>query len=314
MAFLRAALRSNRRFVAMATSSSLALIGCASTAAWRLDEEDNDHFASGGGTAASAGPLARLRRTVARGVGNSLAFCDGDRTPAAALASSQSSSSSLLLLQQHAALLGSPDDSPIRRSMVELLTRMQLQIRDHVNALERQHTPAGETPVAVVMDVDDRHDEGKRGIAMVIQGGRVIEKGGFSITVMSKPLSAGMARQMSSNHEGLRKRLDEAAAADKAAMESGLSQSAAAGPSQSGSFKMWVCGLSLILHPKHPLGATVHLNYRCVSQAGDNCTRTPTATIRFLCHATMRGACHLGVHTARHAGVLLLRIMTKTMI
>jgi hypothetical protein len=251
MAFLQAALRSNRRFVAVATSSSLALIGCAATA-WQ-----DDHSAS----AASAGPLARLRRVVARGTSNSLAFCDGARTPAAALPSLSSSSPSSQLLQQHAALLGTPGDSPIRRSMVELLTRMQLQIRDHVNALERQHTPAGETPAEVLIDVDDRRDEGKRGIAMVIQGGRVIEKGGFSITLMSKPMSAAMARQMSSNHEGLRKRLDEAVAADKKAAASG--SPAVGRPSESASFKMWVCGLSLILHPKHPLGATVHLNYRC---------------------------------------------------
>eukprot|EP00750_Incisomonas_marina_P033105 INCI9567.2.p1 GENE.INCI9567.2~~INCI9567.2.p1 ORF type:complete len:328 (-),score=53.14 INCI9567.2:18-1001(-) len=133
---------------------------------------------------------------------------------------------------------------------MELLTRMQLQIHDRVNALERQHTPAGKEPAQVLIDIDDRRDQGKRGIAMAIQDGAVFEKGGFSLTLMSKPLSAGMAKQMSSNHAGLKERLAEAAAATSAGKTDVLP------------FTMWVCGLSLILHPRHPLGATVHLNYR----------------------------------------------------
>lgn len=182
-------------------------------------------------------PDSKTPHFLARHIGN----CDGPNDSTISKPSD--------ILTEHLSFLRSEDDSPIRRSVVELLGRMQLEIRDRVNALEDKHTPDGDEPVHVNIDIDDRRSQGKRGIAMTIQEGKVIEKGGFNITVMSKKLSPGMARQMSANHSALRKTLEDAASKEKDGTE----------PED---FHMWVCGLSLILHPRHPLAATVHLNYR----------------------------------------------------
>ena len=143
-----------------------------------------------------------------------------------------------------AKVLLKPDDSEIRRGMIEMISDAQNLIRQKVNSLEEAACAPGETPVRCIVDVDDRRKDGKFGVAVAIQDGRVFEKGAASMTVMSKPLSAGMVRQMSSNHAGLKQKLAEV------------------DDSNTDPFKMWVCGLSLIMHPRHPLGATVHLNYR----------------------------------------------------
>lgn len=131
--------------------------------------------------------------------------------------------------------------SAIRQQMVEMIATRQEAIRRKVNALEAAACGGQETPAQVAVDIDNRRPEGKFGCAMVIQDGRVFEKGGFSMTILEKGLTVGMAQRMSSNHHKLRDVLEAGGDAP---------------------LSMWVCGLSLILHPHHPLGSTVHLNYR----------------------------------------------------
>lgn len=223
--------------------SPAVLAGAVSTAAgWILFRKDGIDTSTAGGNQSQ-------RRLLQNGLVQQVVL--GPAQLQASVCDSKSSSSlsaqSSETLAEHLAFLESPGDSPMRRAVIELVGRMQLEIRDHVNFLERVRGAAGQPSTTVLVDRDDRRTQGKRGIAMAIQGGQVFEKGGFSVTVMSKNLSSGMAKQMSSNHAGLRKRLQEAKDDDAHAQEP---------------FKMWVCGLSLILHPRHPLGATVHLNYR----------------------------------------------------
>ena len=80
-----------------------------------------------------------------------------------------------------------------------------------------------------------RSVEGGEGISCVLQNGRVFEKAGVGVSIVSGTLSEGMEKQMRA-----RKKED-------------------IGP---GPFKFFAAGISLIVHPINPMAPTVHANYR----------------------------------------------------
>lgn len=128
-----------------------------------------------------------------------------------------------------------------RERMVGLTTQLQASIINALEALEAEAAGETEDPARFRVDVDDRREQGKLGVTAVIQKGRVVEKAGVGVTMLSKPMNPRMAKQMSANHPGLQE------AIERVGVE-GLT--------------MWVSGISCIVHPVNPHAPTVHFNYR----------------------------------------------------
>lgn len=83
----------------------------------------------------------------------------------------------------------------------------------------------------------ERPDGTGEGITAAIEDGNVIERGGALISVVHGKLPEAAVRKMRENHSSLRDKPD-------------------------GDLPYWVCGLSMIMHPRNPMAPTVHLNYR----------------------------------------------------
>jgi coproporphyrinogen III oxidase len=97
-------------------------------------------------------------------------------------------------------------------------------------------------------------------VVAVLQGGRVFEKAGIGLTVMTRTLTPRIAKQMASNHVELREKLHQAGVLDSKGTAPGTKDGDAEGATRQ--LRMWVCGLSTILHPVNPWVPTVHFNYR----------------------------------------------------
>eukprot|EP00941_MAST-03F_sp_MAST-3F-sp1_P002851 g2851.t1 len=140
--------------------------------------------------------------------------------------------------------LDSEKNNKTRRAMIRTLAKVQDDITSRVEALENDaaKTEKGEViPAGWRRDIDDKR---ARKVTTVLQDGRVFEKAGTGLTVMTRTLTPAMARHMSSNHPQLKEKLK---------LGDG---------NFSSDYKMWVVGLSAILHPVNPNAPTVHFNYR----------------------------------------------------
>lgn len=80
-----------------------------------------------------------------------------------------------------------------------------------------------------------KREQGGGGTSCVLQDGRVFEKAGVNVSVVSGTLSEAMAKQMRSRGKPI--------------------------PVESHS-SYFATGLSIVLHPHNPMAPTVHLNYR----------------------------------------------------
>uniref|UniRef100_A0A0A9YSU1 coproporphyrinogen oxidase n=1 Tax=Lygus hesperus TaxID=30085 RepID=A0A0A9YSU1_LYGHE len=115
----------------------------------------------------------------------------------------------------------------------DMKTRMELMImkiqKDFCRALEAEEDP--DTKFFV-----DRwtRKEGGGGITCIIQDGRVLEKAGVNISVVSGFLPAGAVQQMKSRG----KEFGE------------------------GSLPFFAAGVSSVIHPRNPMVPTIHFNYR----------------------------------------------------
>lgn len=119
----------------------------------------------------------------------------------------------------------------MRQKMEELIRRKQQEIIAKMEEIDGKK---------FFLDEWTREDGTGGGITGVIEDGNVIEKGGCNISIVNGTLPAAGVAKMKSNHESLKN----------------------ASTNPDGSVPFWVCGLSLIMHPKNPMAPTVHLNYR----------------------------------------------------
>jgi coproporphyrinogen III oxidase len=119
----------------------------------------------------------------------------------------------------------------MRQKMETLIRRKQKEIIAKMEEIDGKK---------FFLDEWTREDGNGGGITGVIEDGNVIEKGGCNISIVNGTLPAAGVAKMKSNHESLKN----------------------ARTNPDGSVPFWVCGLSLIMHPKNPMAPTVHLNYR----------------------------------------------------
>lgn len=86
----------------------------------------------------------------------------------------------------------------------------------------------------MITDKYDRADNGGYGITRVLQNGKVFEKAGCNISVVTGTLTPQAVQQMASRGN----------------------KDIAQNP------KFYACGISLVFHPHNPNAPTVHANYR----------------------------------------------------
>lgn len=120
-------------------------------------------------------------------------------------------------------------DPQMRQKMEELIRRKQKEITTRLSEIDGKE---------FFFDEWKRPNNGGLGISAVLQDGNVIEKGGANISIVQGVIPPEGVKKMRQDHSSLK-----AVDAD-------------------GNVPFWVCGLSMIMHPKNPMAPTVHLNYR----------------------------------------------------
>ncbi|KAK9464111.1 Coproporphyrinogen III oxidase [Lipomyces oligophaga] len=119
---------------------------------------------------------------------------------------------------------------PMREQMEILLRFYQDEI---IAGLER----ADSTGKKFIRDEWSRGEGMGGGITRVFQDGRVFEKGGVNFSSIRGELPPAAAQKMKANHKDLV-------------------------IPENGKLPFYACGLSLVIHPRHYLAPSVHLNYR----------------------------------------------------
>ncbi|KAK9446386.1 Coproporphyrinogen III oxidase [Limtongia smithiae] len=125
---------------------------------------------------------------------------------------------------------GLKEDMPMREKMEILLKFYQKQI---VAAVEN----ADSSGQKFIVDEWSRGENMGGGITRVFQDGKVFEKGGVNFSAIHGELPAAAVERMRANHKELK-------------------------VPKSGKLPFYACGLSLVIHPRHYLAPSVHLNYR----------------------------------------------------
>lgn len=126
------------------------------------------------------------------------------------------------------------DLATLKANPSDMKAKMELMImkiqKDFCKALEAEEDP--ETKFVV-----DRwqREEGGGGITCVLQDGRIIEKAGVNISVVSGNLPAGAIQQMKSRGREF---------------------------VGSGPLPFFAAGVSSVIHPRNPMAPTIHFNYR----------------------------------------------------
>lgn len=126
---------------------------------------------------------------------------------------------------------------------IDQIHNPEFSVRDRMETLIRLKQKEIAAALEVIDDnkffVDEwtREDGKGGGITMVLQDGKVFEKGGVNISIINGKLPPAAVERMKVNHKNLK-------------------------PSEDGSINYSVCGLSLIIHPRNPHAPTVHANYR----------------------------------------------------
>lgn len=116
----------------------------------------------------------------------------------------------------------------MRAKMEALIREKQEEIIDAIEKIDGKK---------FTIDKWVRPDGTGEGITSVIEDGNVFERGGVNISIVHGLMPEAGIKKMRENHAALRQK-------DATVLP------------------YWVCGLSLILHPKNPMAPTVHLNYR----------------------------------------------------
>ncbi|KAJ3125218.1 Coproporphyrinogen-III oxidase [Physocladia obscura] len=133
------------------------------------------------------------------------------------------------------------NSKPMRDKMAVFVRKMQKQIADAVDALEIESLwqaakELGTEPKLCVRDEWIRAEGGK-GLSCVLMDGNVFEKAGVLVSVVHGPASAALIKQM------------------RARGKDGVLE-------ESGVYKMFAAGCSMVIHPHNPNAPTAHLNYR----------------------------------------------------
>ncbi|KAI8920554.1 Coproporphyrinogen III oxidase [Entophlyctis helioformis] len=119
-------------------------------------------------------------------------------------------------------------DKPISTRMETLVKKIQ---SDMVAALEEVEGPDG----ARFLHDSWERKEGGYGTSCVLQDGKVFEKAGVNVSIIASPAPKAMLAQMRARKDSLK--------AD-------------------GDLKMFVAGVSMVVHPHNPMAPTFHANYR----------------------------------------------------
>ncbi|KAL2912484.1 Coproporphyrinogen-III oxidase [Polyrhizophydium stewartii] len=120
-------------------------------------------------------------------------------------------------------------NAPMSTRMEALVKKIQ---SDMTSALEELEGPSG----GRFLHDSWTRKEGGFGTSCVLQDGRVFEKAGVSISIISSPAPKTMLAHMRArNREGL---------------------------DPNGDYKMFVAGVSMVVHPHNPMAPTFHANYR----------------------------------------------------
>jgi len=136
--------------------------------------------------------------------------------------------------------------------MIHFTSKFQSQLTDVLQILEKTaKIQPGKSPVKFRENCWKRPGDKKGGgIAMVIENGAFIDKGGVSVSVVHGELSARALLAMNSNHGGLKARIEKD---DRERQLKGMGEA---------ELKFFACGVSVVLHPTNPFQPTVHCNYR----------------------------------------------------
>ncbi|KAK9484217.1 Coproporphyrinogen III oxidase [Lipomyces starkeyi] len=125
---------------------------------------------------------------------------------------------------------GLKKDMPMREKMEILLKFYQQEI---VAAIEQ----ADSSGKSFIIDEWSRGEGLGGGITRVFQDGRVFEKGGVNFSAIYGSLPPAAVQRMKANHKDIQ-------------------------IPENAKLPFYACGLSLVIHPRHYLAPSVHMNYR----------------------------------------------------
>ena len=134
---------------------------------------------------------------------------------------------------------------PMRKRMETYVKLLQRRLVDDIEAEENAGRTSHE-PKHFTVESWTRK-EGGEGTSCVIQDGEVFEKGGINVSVVYGNLPPSAIRQMSADHGGLTERVGYKIEGHDAEVD-GL--------------PFFATGISVVIHPKNPMGPTAHFNYR----------------------------------------------------
>ncbi|KAK9325947.1 Coproporphyrinogen III oxidase [Lipomyces orientalis] len=131
-------------------------------------------------------------------------------------------------------------DMPMKEKMETLLKFYQKEI---VAAIEH----ADSSSQKFITDEWSRGEGLGGGITRVFQDGRVFEKGGVNFSAIYGTLPPAAVQRMKANHKDIQ-------------------------IPESSKLPFYACGLSLVIHPRHYLAPSVHMNYRYFETRNDDGT------------------------------------------
>lgn len=134
---------------------------------------------------------------------------------------------------------------PMRKRMETYVKLLQRRLVDDLEAEENSHRDATKPKQFIVESW--KRKEGGEGVSCVLQDGLTFEKAGANVSVVYGNLPPSAIRQMSADHSGLLDRVGYKVEGPDAEVD-GL--------------PFFATGLSVVIHPKNPLGPTSHFNYR----------------------------------------------------